>query len=141
MDVRCVSYYFASTEADFAGAAFFAVVFLAEVFLGALAPFAGFVDTPSSRNTILIVLRILPERPRPNGRARRMTAPLLTVMVFTKRLSTEAPFELALAIAESKSLPSAGEDFLGKYKSAARACAMLLPRMRSATRRTLRGDW
>ena len=33
------------------------------------------------------------------------------------------------------------KDFLGKYKSAARACAMLLPRMRSATRRTLRGDW
>ncbi len=130
MDVRCVSYYFV------AAAGFFATFFAERAFTG----FAAFAETPSSRNTMLMVLRTLPARPRAKGRMRRMTAPLLTVMVLTKRSSTELPFELALAIAESKSLPMAGEDFFGKYKSAARAWATLLPRMRSATRRTLRGD-
>src|SRR3989344_4671457 len=73
--------------------------FFGDVTFVVFADFAVFADTPSSRNTMLIVLRRVPERPRPKGRARRMTAPLLTVIVFTKRLSTEAPREPALATA------------------------------------------
>ena len=63
---------------------------------------------------MLIVFLIEPERPRAKGLARRMMAPLLTVIVFTKRSSAVAPTRLALAMALSRSLPIAGEDFLGK---------------------------
>src|SRR5665213_692850 len=54
----------------------FYFAFLARTFLaGAL--------VPSSKVTMDMVLRIVPERPRAKGRERRMTAPLLTAIVFT----------------------------------------------------------
>src|SRR3989344_4353923 len=118
MDVLHVSYYFED--------AFFALL---------SAP------TPSSKNTMLIVFRSVPDLPRPNGRARLRTVPLSTVIFLTYRFSSEDPRLRAFASAESKSFSIAGEDFLDKKASSARASPTDLPRMRSATRRTLRGDW
>src|SRR3990167_10329291 len=87
MDVRRVSYYFAEPFFEGLGAA-----------------------TPSSKETMLMIFRNVPDLPRPNGRARFRTVPLSTVIFLTKRFSGETPRVRALASAESRSFPIAGED-------------------------------
>ena len=103
--------------------------------------FCVLATLPNSRDTMLIVRMMRFARPRAIGLKRFKMAPLLTAMLFTKRFSGAKPALRAFATAESNSFDIAGDDFFGRNRSAARADGTDLPRIRSATSLTFRGDW
>src|SRR3989344_8765859 len=87
--------------------------------------------------TWLLRLRIGEALPRARGIKRLSTVPLLTVIFSIKRETAEAPF--ALLKAERRSFASGPEARFGSIARIESAWGTLLPLLRSATSRTLRG--